>query len=112
VEILQPVLECEVLVLDELGAVKPTDWVWDTVSLVLNTRYNRKRTTIITTNFIDEPPASIGTGRVTPLKAQVREETLGDRIGQRMLSRLAEMCVTVTMQGEDYRRTVGRARLG
>jgi DNA replication protein DnaC len=38
-EILEPVLECEVLVLDELWAVKPTDWVWDTVSLVLNTRY-------------------------------------------------------------------------
>jgi DNA replication protein DnaC len=111
-EILQPVLECEVLVLDELGAVKPTDWVWDTASLVLNTRYNRKRTTIITTNIIDELPASISTGRVTPLKAQLLEETLGDRIGQRMLSRLAEMCVTVTMQGEDYRRTAGRARIG
>ena len=111
-EILEPVLECEVLVLDELGAVKPTDWVWDTVSLVLNTRYNRKRTTIITTNFIDEPPPSLGQARVTPLKTQLQEETLGDRIGQRMLSRLAEMCVTVTMQGEDYRRTVGRARIG
>jgi DNA replication protein DnaC len=111
-EILEPVLECEILVLDELGAVKPTDWVWDTVSLVLNTRYNRKRTTIITTNFIDEPPPSLGQARVTPLKTQLQEETLGDRIGQRMLSRLAEMCVTVTMQGEDYRRTVGRARLG
>jgi DNA replication protein DnaC len=111
-EILEPVLKCEVLVLDELGAVKPTDWVWDTVSLVLNTRYNRKRTTIITTNFLGEPPASISTGRVTPLKAQLQEETLGDRIGQRMLSRLAEMCVTVTMNGMDYRRTAGRAQIG
>jgi DNA replication protein DnaC len=110
-EILEPVLECEILVLDELGAVKPTDWVWDTVSLVLNTRYNRKRTTIITTNFIDEPP-SLVEARVTTLKTQLREETLGDRIGQRMLSRLAEMCVTVTMQGEDYRRTIARARIG
>jgi DNA replication protein DnaC len=110
-EILEPVLECEILVLDELGAVKPTDWVWDTVSLVLNTRYNRKRTTIITTNFIDELPLR-GEARVTSLKTQLREETLGDRIGQRMLSRLAEMCVTVTMQGEDYRRTIARARIG
>ena len=111
-EILEPVFDCEVLVLDELGAVKPTDWVWDTVSLVINTRYNRKRTTIITTNFIDEPPPSAGPVKVSPLRAQLSEETLGDRIGQRMLSRLAEMCVTVPMQGEDYRRTVGRARLG
>jgi DNA replication protein DnaC len=41
--------------LDELGAVKPTEWVWDTVSLILNTRYNNNRTTIITTNFEDRP---------------------------------------------------------
>ncbi len=53
-EVLRPVFETEVLVLDELGAVKPTEWVWDTVSLILNTRYNDKRTTIITTNFADE----------------------------------------------------------
>ena len=50
-DVLRPVFETEVLVLDELGAVKPTEWVWDTVSLILNTRYNDNRTTIITTNF-------------------------------------------------------------
>ena len=52
-DVLRPVFETEVLVLDELGAVKPTEWVWDTVSLILNTRYNAKRTTIITTNLPD-----------------------------------------------------------
>ncbi|HKR32801.1 MAG TPA: ATP-binding protein, partial [Terriglobales bacterium] len=46
-DVLRPVFETEVLVLDELGAVKPTEWVWDTVSLILNTRYNDNRTTII-----------------------------------------------------------------
>ncbi|TCK75034.1 DNA replication protein DnaC [Acidipila rosea] len=100
-EVLAPVFEAEVLVIDELGAAKPTDWVWDTVAHILNTRYNDKRTTIITTNYADERP---GAG------AAKREETLGDRIGERMRSRLAEMCVTVEMQGEDYRRTAGRAR--
>ena len=50
-DVLRPVFETEVLVLDELGAVKPTEWVWDTVSLILNTRYNDNRTTIITTNL-------------------------------------------------------------
>ena len=48
-DILRPVFEAEVLVLDELGASKPTEWVWDTVAHILNTRYNDKRTTIITT---------------------------------------------------------------
>ena len=55
-EVLRPVFEAEVLVLDELGASKPTDWVWDTVAHILNTRYNDRRTTIITTNYANLPP--------------------------------------------------------
>ncbi|HEY6307969.1 MAG TPA: ATP-binding protein, partial [Candidatus Angelobacter sp.] len=54
-EILDPVHNAEVLVLDDLGAVKPGQWVWDTVSYVINHRYNEKKTTIITTNFLDLP---------------------------------------------------------
>jgi DNA replication protein DnaC len=102
--ILKPVFEAEVLVLDELGAVKPTEWVWDTVSLILNTRYNDKRTTIITTNFPDQPPAMVAPRDLT--QRAVREETLGDRIGERMRSRLHEMCRKVEMQGSDFRQRV------
>jgi DNA replication protein DnaC len=104
-EILKPVFDAEVLALDELGAVKPTEWVWDTVSLVLNTRYNDKRTTIITTNFPNEPAAGAGgeaPDRLAPVRA-ARAETLGDRIGERMRSRLQEMCRVVKLEGEDYR---------
>jgi DNA replication protein DnaC len=97
-EVLRPVFETEVLVLDELGAVKPTEWVWDTVSLILNTRYNNNRTTIITTNFDDKPA-----GAVAGPRAASREETLGDRIGERMRSRLHEMCRIVRLDGEDFR---------
>jgi DNA replication protein DnaC len=107
-DILAPVFDAEVLVLDEIGAQKPTDWVWDTVALILNTRYNDKRTTIITTNYPDSPPA----GAMTVAQRAARDESLGDRIGERMRSRLAEMCVTVEMRGEDFRRTVRRARFG
>ncbi len=108
--ILQPVFEAEVLVLDELGAVKPTEWVWDTVSLILNTRYNNKRTTIITTNFADQPPAMVDSARDVTARNQatraLREETLGDRIGERMRSRLHEMCRKVEMKGSDFRQRV------
>jgi len=97
-DVLRPVFETEVLVLDELGAVKPTEWVWDTVSLILNTRYNDNRTTIITTNFDDKPA-----GAVAGPRGAAREETLGDRIGERMRSRLHEMCRIVKMEGEDFR---------
>ena len=107
-EILRPVFDAEVLVIDELGAAKPTDWVWDTVALVLNTRYNDKRTTLITTNYADLPPGGVPRAK----GSGSGEETLGDRIGERMRSRLAEMCVLIEMRGEDFRRTVRRARFG
>jgi DNA replication protein DnaC len=106
-QVLKPVFETEVLVLDELGAVKPTEWVWDTVSLILNTRYNENRTTIITTNFENQPSAL--TRGLTPVRAAARDESLGDRIGDRMLSRLHEMCRIVEMKGEDYRQTLRSA---
>jgi DNA replication protein DnaC len=101
-DVLRPVFEVDVLILDELGAVKPTEWVWDTVSLILNTRYNNNRTTIITTNFEDGPSAKAE--KVDGPRRSAREETLGDRVGDRMRSRLHEMCRTVKLEGElDFR---------
>lgn len=89
--VLAPVIEAEVLVLDELGATKPTDWVKDTMMQVINTRYNDRRMKIFTTNYRDE-------------RDQPSGEILEDRTGARLRSRLYEMCRTVVMDGEDYRR--------
>jgi DNA replication protein DnaC len=107
-DILRPVFEAEVLVLDDLGAVIPTGWVWDTVGIVLNTRYNDGRTTIITSNFEDGPAkgAVIPDDQIPARRAAqtaARKETLGDRIGERMRSRLFEMCDLVKVNGKDYR---------
>lgn len=105
-EVLRPVFETEILVLDELGAVKPTEWVWDTVSLILNTRYNDSRTTIITTNYEDHAPRDLnGSSEFARAQRAARGETLGDRIGERMRSRLHEMCRIVKMEGADFRQT-------
>ncbi|ADW70490.1 ATP-binding protein [Granulicella tundricola] len=108
-EILKPVFDAEVLILDELGASKPSEWVWDTVAHILNTRYNDRRTTIITTNYANAAPLD---GTVKELGRAAREESLGDRIGERMRSRLQEMCVVVEMHGVDFRQTVNLARFG
>jgi DNA replication protein DnaC len=112
-DVLRPVFETEVLVLDELGAVKPTEWVWDTVSLILNTRYNDDRTTIITTNYRNlvgrERPGNVRSTSPEAAKYASEKETLGDRIGDRMRSRLHEMCRIVTMEGQDYRERVKSA---
>jgi DNA replication protein DnaC len=100
-DVLRPIFETEVILLDDLGAVKPSEWVWDTVSLILNSRYNNNRTTLITSNFLDGPSASVEAAD-GPRRA-AREETLGDRIGERMRSRLFEMCRLVQVNGRDYR---------
>ncbi len=108
-ELLKPVFAAEVLVLDDLGAQKPNERVWDTVALILNSRYNDKLTTIITTNY---PDLAAGGGSLSDAERAGLEPTLGDRIGDRMRSRLAEMCVRVEMTGEDFRQTVKRATFG
>jgi DNA replication protein DnaC len=100
-DLLRPIFETEVVLLDDLGAVKPSEWVWDTVSLILNARYNEKLTTIITSNFLDG--ASAASERVDGPRRASREEMLGDRIGERMRSRLFEMCRLVLVNGKDYR---------
>lgn len=105
-EVLRPVFDTEVLILDELGAVKPTEWVWDTVSLILNTRYNDNRTTIITTNYPDDAgqdPYANPSSEFARAQKAMRRETLGDRIGERMRSRLHEMCRIIKLDGQDFR---------
>ncbi len=96
-DVLKPVLESKVLVLDELGANKPTEWVRDTIAHIINCRYNDKKLTIFTSNYLDNP-------------AKQGEESLTDRIGVRLRSRLFEMCKEVEIHGEDFRQEVKKAK--
>lgn len=91
ISILQPVLQSEILVLDELGASKISSWVQDTLTHILNHRYNEKLITIITSNWMDKDIDNQS------------EETLDKRIGYRLRSRLYEMCQTIRITGSDYR---------
>ncbi|RMG44801.1 MAG: AAA family ATPase [Acidobacteria bacterium] len=94
-EVLEPALEADVLLLDDLGATRMTPWMQDTVGLIINERYNEERLTLITTN--------------RPMSSGPERESLADRIGERLASRLTEMCVTVRMEGEDFRRKIKAA---
>ncbi len=99
--ILQPIFSAEVLVLDDLGATKMTDWVRDTLSHIINNRYNDRRVTIFTSNMEDE--VVVG----TPADERMRERPLlRDQIGDALRSRLYEMCEVIPLRGDDYRRTV------
>ena len=113
-DILRPVFDAEILVIDELGSSKPTEWVMDTVGHILNSRYNDEKTTIITTNFANERelisvPADLKEQQAIDAWRAMYKDNLGDRIGERMRSRLQEMCVAVEMHGEDYRETNKKA---
>jgi DNA replication protein DnaC len=92
-ELLRPLLEADLLVLDELGSQKPTQFIQDILYYVINTRYNEELTTIFTTNYYDR-------------SGDAKEETLEQRIGTRLRSRLAEMADRIEFTGAtDHRRS-------
>ena len=113
--VLEPVLMADVLLLDDLGASKPSPWALETVGHILNTRYNEKKVTLLTTNYLDSAgPAPVSAPRRAQLPSgqavsAAREDTLGERLGMRIRSRLYEMCRTVELFAPDYRREVRQA---
>ncbi|MEZ5351226.1 MAG: ATP-binding protein [Bryobacteraceae bacterium] len=96
-------LECEVLILDDLGAHRVTDWVEDTVTSLITYRYNNNKPTIVTTNLRDaeagDAPIPGGVGGDVSSRYYLTE-----RIGIRARSRLFEMCRVISTRGcEDFR---------
>jgi len=107
-EVLAPILGAEVLVLDDLGAGRTTDWTRDVMHDVIVHRYNQELPMILTSNRPtgDEPEYA---GRQRD-KGDERL-TLVDHLGEALMSRLYEMCrvVRLHVHGEDYRRGVRAA---
>ncbi len=101
-------LDCEVLLLDDLGAHRVTDWVEDTITAVITHRCNNNKPLIATTNLRD---AEAGDGPVPSGHAGdiASKYYLSERVGMRARSRLFEMCRVVSTRGaEDYRFRMGR----
>lgn len=99
-EVLEPIINMEVLLLDDLGAWKMTDWMNDTLFYILNKRYLATRPTLITTNYPDREPTP---REVEQAGTLVRREYLIDRIGLRLRSRLLEACAVIKLEGPDVR---------
>jgi DNA replication protein DnaC len=89
-DVLRPVIDADVLVLDDLGAEKTSEWVEETLNLIVNSRYSEKRLTLFTSNYEDTPDIT-------------DPDALLCRIGHRMRSRLHEMCEFLDLNGADYR---------
>lgn len=105
-EVLDPVVHAEVLVLDELGAQKPTAWVSDILYLIINSRYARRRPTLFTTNYRLDPAPGASLDRGAD-PAQGAYGPLSDRIPAMLVSRLLEMAQPVLLTAvEDFRRVL------
>jgi DNA replication protein DnaC len=108
---LRAVLEVDLLVLDDLGSRRMTDWAADTLFTIVNGRYMARRPTLVTTSYED-------VDRETAMEADARrrQEFLVERLGTRLRSRLLEMCALVPMQAaperEGQRRKTPPSTLG
>jgi DNA replication protein DnaC len=104
--VLQPVLDAEVLLLDELAGSNPSDWVKETLHHIINWRYNNKKVTLITTTLLSRDTA----GRRGPRPPS--GEDLPDldytlnQLGVTLRSRLYEMCKLVEINSDDFRKAV------
>jgi DNA replication protein DnaC len=128
-DIIKPVLEAELLVMDEIGALKPTEWVLDTITYIINNRYTENKITIFTTNFeVDsskiesrrndretarkdrekELKASLSGSQLSKalkhadfghLSGNELDNMLENKIGFRLMSRLHEMCDFIPLEG-------------
>jgi len=103
--LMQPLVDIPVLVIDELGKGRGSDWELSVLDELISKRYNAQKTTLFTTNYSIELPQP---------GASMDSETLVDRVGMRIYSRLMEMCEPVRISGVDRRRPLSdhRSRTG
>src|SRR5438105_3464185 len=107
--VLQPVLDVGVLLLDEMVALNPSDWVKETLGYVINSRYNQKKVTLITTTLpfgeaSKRPEVRMPSGEAVP-----DVERSLNQFGVTLRSRLYEMCKLVEMSSDDYRKAIKQA---
>ncbi len=96
-EIIGPLINTEILVIDEMGKGKSSEWEQSILDQLISKRYNSSKKTLITTNYIAKE--LIGS------KSEAgKTEILEDRVGERIASRLYEMCTPLLIKGRDYRK--------
>ncbi len=109
--IINPYVAAPILLIDELAKGRNTEWELTMLDQIISSRYNAAdKITLFTTNYSDQPPNPKKSGKSDTHKefgnsreALVSEETLQDKVGERIYSRLVEMCRFVKLEGIDYR---------
>lgn len=96
-ELISEIRDVEVLVLDDLGAERTTEWVSEQIFNIVNHRLNKGLQTIITSNYSPEQLIL----RLSPKNRNGEVED--DEQGYRIVSRIKDMCYVVNLTGEDRR---------
>jgi DNA replication protein DnaC len=107
--VLQPVLDAEVLLLDELAGSNPSDWVKETLHHIINWRYNYKKVTLITTTMTARDASARRGGRQPSGEDIPDLDYTLNQLGVTLRSRLYEMCKLVEMSSDDYRKAIKQA---
>jgi DNA replication protein DnaC len=108
-ELIGPLVDVEVLVIDELGKGRNTPWEQNILDVIISHRYNNDKTTIFTTNYTESAATTLHErlrGKDSPGEFEVVKDTLRERVGSRIHSRLREMCDFELLRGEDRRQPV------
>ena len=100
-DVIDPLVDIPVLAIDELGKGRLTDWELTVIDEVISRRYNAMACTLGSTNF--RPAPATGAAPANAALVDVNPQTLGDRVGDRVLSRIQEMCDFVELSGRDFR---------
>lgn len=100
-EVVAPLLKVDVLVIDELGKGKDSEWELGVLDQLISSRYNANRTVHASSNM----PPRVSTSELVSYAdtGPVVNQSLEQRLGERIYSRLTEMCRFVHVQGEDHR---------
>jgi DNA replication protein DnaC len=107
--VMQPVLDSEVLLLDELAASNPSGWVKETLQHIINSRYNYKKVTLITTTLPFGETSGRREGKMPSGETFPDVEYTLNQLGVTLRSRLYEMCKLVEMNSDDYRKAIKQA---
>ena len=95
-EIIGPLIDAEILVIDEMGKGRSSEWEQNILDQLISKRYNSSKKTLVTTNYVARD--------LLPKKSKNNTEILEDRVGERIASRLYEMCTPLFIEGSDYRK--------
>ncbi len=93
-EVIRPLVETDILVIDELGKGRSNEWELNILDQLISKRYNASKMTLITTNYIS---------KIIENRDPENNEILELRVGERIASRLYEMCEFIPLKGRDYR---------